>query len=67
MAQIGHLFLGGKDLPQPFIPANAPLQPHPNIEDIPQDQLDPVNDGWGGNPNKHTFGISNWPRNHKKP
>jgi hypothetical protein len=26
-----------------------------------------VNDGWGENPNKPTFGIANWPRSHKKP
>jgi hypothetical protein len=54
-------------LPHPFIHVNSPLQPHPNIAYIPQSQLDPVNDGCGENPNQSTFGISNWPRSHKKP
>jgi hypothetical protein len=66
--QTGHLFLGGQQaLPHPFRPANAPLQPHPSIVDIPSHpQPGPVNDGWEENLNKLVSGIANWPNNHKK-
>ena len=68
MAQIGHLFLGGKQgLFHPLRHVNAPLQPHPSIVDIPlYPQLGPVNDGWEENQDKHVSKNANCLNIHEK-
>jgi hypothetical protein len=39
--------LGGQQGLHPLRPVNAPLQPHPSIDNIPlHPQPDPINDGW---------------------
>jgi hypothetical protein len=62
LIQTGHLNLGGQHaLPQPQVPPNVILQPHPGIVNVPESHVQPPNDGWGGIPVNPSSGINQWP------
>jgi hypothetical protein len=62
LIQTGHLNLGGQHaLPQPQVPPNVILQPHPGIVNVPESHVQPHNDGWGGIPANPSSGINQWP------
>jgi len=67
LIQINHLNLWTQPtLSQPFSLANVPLQPHPNIMEILEPLLHPMDDGWKNNLVNPPSGISHWlasPRN----
>jgi hypothetical protein len=62
LIQTGHLNLGGQHaFPQPQVPPNVILQPHPSIVNVLESHVQPHNDGWGGIPVNPSSGANQWP------
>jgi hypothetical protein len=48
-------------LPQPQVPPNVILEPHPSIVNVPKSPVQPHNDGWGGTPTNPSSSANKWP------
>jgi hypothetical protein len=62
LIQTGHLNLGGQHaLPQPQVPLNFILQPHPGIVNVLETRMQPHNDGWCNIPINPSSSANQWP------
>jgi hypothetical protein len=61
LIQTRNLNIGGQHaLPQPQVPPNVILQPHPSIVNVHESSMQPHADGWGGISANPSFGANQW-------